>query len=160
MTIAQVSDVRAAQALGSPSDQTAAATDDQLNAALRLGAFRMREITGDLYDEVYGYNGLVEWKRKRLQDFTFAESCFALGALPQVLAGAQKSKTGVKRSSKIGDATTEFASADDGQNERQVWEADGYRALAPYLTTKITGDSGKTIGARNKRSTFSISATD
>lgn len=165
------------RSVGSFPASTAAGTvtDSQLSAAIILAVGRMMEVVGiSKYAAVQGWNGTSSptpstivltmadgstlTMADKLERFKQAEACFAIGRLPYSVSSSQTGETGIKQSVETAKARTDFASMEEGRKDRQAWDDQAFRWLAPFLAGQALDADKIPIGFRNRRKTFFITS--
>jgi len=163
LTITDVAGVRSAGSLNEPAGSPGAATDKQLQAAIKFAVRDMQQlVTAAVYNEVRDYSetDLADAdKAKKQNDFRQAESAFAISHLPRLLNAQQLAATGIISEIKTGEVTKRFSTSEGSMWIRDKWVEEAYRWLSTYLPTNITNASTQEVEAvRSKRGGFYLSS--
>lgn len=157
LTITDVDAVRSEGSLKAPSESSGAATDRQIQAAIRAARRRMIEkltyadpsptalpgevISGEvLYEATQAFTDgdlANEDKDEQYDALTHAESCFAIAHLFRKLNSQQLSASGLIQSIEIGKARQSFAAIADTSKLGAEWETEAMRWLTPYITAPV-----------------------
>jgi hypothetical protein len=137
LTITDVDAVRSEGSLRSPSESNGAATNKQLQRAIRAAKRKMVEKIGkDAYETVRDFTSEeldVEANDDKHEAFLHAEACFAVADLIGKISIEQLSATGLIQSMETGKARTSFASSEEVKKISRGWEDDANRWLSSYL---------------------------
>lgn len=160
LTITDVDAVRSEGALKAPSEAAGAATDKQIQAAIRAAKRKMLEkIDLTTYDTVRDFSAIAlenENNDDEHEAFLHAESCYTLAHLCRKLNAQQLSDTGIIQSIEIGKARQGFASSEEVKKISAVWEQDGNRWLAPYLAVPLDPIQLTPTSFASKNGTFYV----
>lgn len=151
MPLATLATVRAIGSLDS-SAGTGVVGDAQINAAITFATKRMAMLLADYATIAAGTAS------QQKQDYTDAESCFAMARLPELLTSAQLAATGIVKTIDKGKETRSFVSKADRQEIRDYWEEQAFIHIRSWLATSVTDSAGEKIAATSKDKKFSVMA--
>jgi len=165
------------RAVGSLPDSGSAGTvtDSQIDASIILAMSKMIELLGQpAYVALQTWDGAspapatvvptTDGSVLTMLDQQYrwqqAEACFALSRLVFAMSSAAMGATGIKQTVETSKARTDFASMEEGRKDRQAWDDQAFRWLAPFLSGQAFDPNSVPIGFRNRRKTFFITSCE
>lgn len=132
--------------------------DRQMDSAIIYAEVTMRALSlKTSYDTVLAYNNAsTDSQKETKRMYELAESCFALGRLPQLLTSAQLAATGLIKTFEVGKESRTFASQNEKDAIAANWIKQAYDALSKYLDTSVTDSAGTKQAFVSKNKSVSV----